>query len=88
MDKKPGIARTLHSQSFTWFLPSPPALGLGGICKEYMTVLESIHLTLLKILIRTRKRVTSMAILPGTTSGFTRKLTQLTITNIAIGRYT
>ena len=46
------------------------------------------YLTLLKMLIRTRKRVTSMAILPGTTSGFTRKLTQLTITNMALGRYT
>ena len=43
-------------------------------------------LTLLKILMRTRKRVTSMAILPGTTSGLTRKLTQLTITNMALGR--
>ena len=72
----------------TWSVPSQPALALGGICTEYRIIMKHIDLTLLKILIRTRKRVTSMAILPGTTSGFTRKLTQLTITNIAIGRYT
>ena len=45
-------------------------------------------LTLLKMLMRTRKRVTRSPILPGTTSGLIRKLTQLVTTNMKLGRYT
>ena len=37
---------------------------------------------------RTRKSVTRRAILPGTTSGLIRKLTQLVTTNMKLGRYT
>ena len=48
----------------------------------------AFSLTLLKMLMRTRNKVTSIAILPGTTSGFTKKLTQLTMTNMQLGRYT
>ena len=44
------------------------------------------HLTLLNMLIRTKKRVTRRAILPGTTSGLIKKLTQLTMTNMKLGR--
>jgi len=47
-----------------------------------------IYLTLLKMLMRTRKSVTSKAILPGTTSGLMRNETQETTTNIQLGKYT
>ena len=40
----------------------------------------------LKIFVSTRKRVTSKAILPGTTSGGMTKLTQDTATNKPLGR--
>ena len=40
----------------------------------------------LKIFVRTRKRVTSKAILPGTTSGGITKLTHDTATNKPLGR--
>ena len=50
------------------------------------SVLGVIEVTLLKMLIRTRKRVTNSAILPGTTSGGMRKLTQEVITNRVEGR--
>ena len=40
----------------------------------------------LKILVSTRKRVTSNAILPGTTSGGITKLTHDTATNNPLGR--
>ena len=46
------------------------------------------YLTLLKMLMSTRKRVTSMAILPGTTSGLIKKDTHETTTNMQDGRYT
>ena len=51
-------------------------------------LLSSSNLTLLKMLMRTRKSVTRRAILPGTTSGLIRKLTQLVTTNMKLGRYT
>ena len=51
-------------------------------------LLYSSNLTLLKMLMRTRKSVTRRAILPGTTSGLIRKLTQLVTTNMKLGRYT
>ena len=50
------------------------------------SVLGVMEVTLLKILISTRKRVTKSAILPGTTSGGMRKLTQDVITNSVEGR--
>ena len=50
------------------------------------SVLGVMEVTLLKILISTRKRVTKSAILPGTTSGGIRKLTQDVITNSVEGR--
>ena len=46
------------------------------------------HLTLLKILMRTKNKVTRSPILPGTTCGLIKKLTQLTITNMKLGKYT
>ena len=50
------------------------------------SVLGVMAVTLLKMLMRTRKRVTSSAILPGTTSGGIRKLTQEVITNRVEGK--
>ena len=50
------------------------------------SVLGVMAVTLLKMLIRTRNRVTRSAILPGTTSGGMRKLTQEVITNRVEGR--
>ena len=50
------------------------------------SVLGVIAVTLLKILMRTRKRVTRRAIRPGTTSGGMRKLTQEVMTNKVDGR--
>ena len=50
------------------------------------SVLGDTLVTLLKILMRTRKRVTSRAILPGTTSGGMRKLTQEVITKRVDGK--
>ena len=56
--------------------------------KEYQEIrfIYLTYLTLLKILMSTRKSVTRRAIRPGTTSGLMRKLTQLTMTNIMLGR--
>jgi len=54
---------------------------------EFQEVRETdTNLTLLKMLMRTRKSVTSNAILPGTTSGFIRKETQETTTNMQLGK--
>ena len=50
------------------------------------SVFGVIAVTLLKMLMRTRNRVTRRAILPGTTSGGMRKLTQEVITNNVDGR--
>ena len=50
------------------------------------SVLGDTLVTLLKMLMSTRKRVTSRAIRPGTTSGGMRKLTQEVITNREEGR--
>ena len=50
------------------------------------SVLGVMAVTLLKMLMRTRNRVTRSAILPGTTSGGMRKLTQEVITNRVEGR--
>lgn len=50
------------------------------------SVLGVMAVTLLKMLMRTRNRVTRSAILPGTTSGGMRKLTQDVITNSVEGR--
>jgi len=46
----------------------------------------ALSLTLLKIFMRTRKRVTRSAIRPGTTSGLIRNDTHDTTTNIPEGR--
>ena len=46
----------------------------------------NLYLTLLKMLMRTRNRVTSMAILPGTTSGLIKNDTQDTKTNMPLGK--
>ena len=43
-------------------------------------------IVVLKFLTRTRKRVTSRAILPGTTSGGMRKLVQDTTTKSPLGK--
>ena len=55
-----------------------------------MAVIPSVFgvmlVTLLKMLMRTKKSVTSRAILPGTTSGGMRKLTQDVITKSVEGR--
>ena len=55
-----------------------------------MAVIPSVFgvmaVTLLKMLMRTRKRVTRRAILPGTTSGGIRKLTHDVITNNVDGK--
>ena len=50
------------------------------------SVFGVMAVTLLKMLMRTRNRVTRSAILPGTTSGGMRKLTQEVITNSVEGR--
>ena len=50
------------------------------------SVFGVIAVTLLKMLMRTRKSVTSKAILPGTTSGGMRKLTQEVMTKRVEGR--
>ena len=50
------------------------------------STLGELEVTLLKILIKTRKMVTSRVILPGTISGGMRKLTQETITKSPEGR--
>ena len=50
------------------------------------SVLGDTFVTLLKMLMRTRKRVTNRAIRPGTTSGGMRKLTQEVITNKVEGK--
>ena len=49
---------------------------------------DCTHRTLLKMLMRTMKRVTRSAILPGTTSGLMVNDTHDTTTNIRLGRYT
>ena len=50
------------------------------------STLGELEVTILKMLMSTRKRVISMAILPGTTSGGIRKLAQDTTTNRPDGR--
>ena len=50
------------------------------------STLGELVVTMLKMLISTRKRVMSMAILPGTTSGGMRKPTHDTTTNRPEGR--
>ena len=50
------------------------------------STLGEFDVTLLKILIKTRKMVTSKVILPGTISGGIRKLTHDTRTNKPDGR--
>ena len=63
---------------------------MQAIIQEEMAVIPSTFgetfVIVLKMLVRTRKSVTSKAILPGTTSGGMTKLTQDTATNKPLGR--
>ena len=63
---------------------------IQAIIQDDMAVIPSTlgdtFVIVLKILVSTRKRVTSKAILPGTTSGGMTKLTQDTATNKPLGR--
>ena len=63
---------------------------LQAIIQDDMAVIPSTFgdtfVIVLKMLVSTRKRVTSNAILPGTTSGGMTKLTQDTATNKPLGR--
>ena len=70
------------------FLPirAPNTNTMQTMMKDSIAVRPSARgmllVMLLKMLTRTRKTVTRMVILPGTLSGGTRKLIQLTMTNI------
>ena len=63
---------------------------IQAIIQDDMAVIPSTFgdtfVIVLNILVSTRKRVTSKAILPGTTSGGMTKLTQDTATNKPLGR--
>ena len=63
---------------------------IQAIIQDDMAVIPSTlgdtFVIVLKMLVSTRKRVTSKAILPGTTSGGITKLTQDTATNKPLGR--
>ena len=63
---------------------------IQAIIQDDMAVIPSTlgdtFVIVLKMLVSTRKRVTSKAILPGTTSGGMTKLTQDTATNKPLGR--
>ena len=76
----------------TLFLPirAPNTNTIQTMMKDSIAVRPSalgmLLVMLLKMLTRTRKTVTRMVILPGTLSGGTRKLIQLTMTNIPAGK--
>ena len=63
---------------------------IQAIIQDDMAVIPSTlgdtFVIVLKMLVSTKKRVTSKAILPGTTSGGMTKLTQDTATNKPLGR--
>ena len=85
LEKTPNMCITL-------FLPirAPNTNTIQTMMKDSIAVRPSalgmLLVMLLKMLTRTRKTVTRMVILPGTLSGGTRKLIQLTMTNIPAGK--